>query len=61
MVAGSELLLSTVTVQDRAFGGTGPAAGESSGGTGVGLGKYGEGGVAKAGNDGGDTPAGTYN
>ena len=59
-VAGSELLLSTVTVQHRAFGGTGPAAGGNGVGTGVGLGKTGGGGLGKAGNGGGDTPAGTY-
>ena len=59
-VAGSELWLSTVTVQLRAFGGTGPAAGGSGVGTGVGLGKTGGGGLGKAGNGGSDTPAGTY-
>ena len=59
-VAGSELLLSTVTFQHRAFGGTGPAAGGSGVGTGVGLGKTGGGGLGKAGNGGSDTPAGTY-
>ena len=51
------------TVEDRAFGGTGPAAGGSSGGgvgVGVGLGKTGGGGLGKAGNGGSDTPAGTY-
>ena len=68
-VARPELLLSTVMVQLRAFGGTGPAAGGRTGaGVGVGLGetsgagvgKTGGAGVGKAGNDGSDTPAGTY-
>ena len=59
-VAGSELLLSTVTFQDRAFGGTGPTAGGSGVGSGVGLGKTGGGGLGKAGNGGIGTPAGTY-
>src|SRR5262245_41164521 len=64
--AGSELRLSTVTVQLCAFGGTGPAAAGSGVGlgvglgTGVGLGKTGGAGLGKAGNGGGDTPAGTY-
>ena len=59
IVAGSELSFSTVTVQVRAFGGTGPSAGGSSGGTGVGLGKTGGGGLGKE-NGGMGTPAGTY-
>src|SRR5262245_7316475 len=58
--AGSERLLSTVTFQDRAFGGTGPAAGGNGVGTGVGLGKTSGGGGGKAGRGGGDTPGGTY-
>src|SRR5262245_1346659 len=64
--AGSELRLSTVTVQLCAFGGTGPAAAGSGVGlgvglgTGVGLGKAGGAGLGKAGNGGGDTPAGMY-
>ena len=39
IVAGSELSLSTVTVQDRAFGGTGPPpAGAAAAGVGLGVG-----------------------
>jgi hypothetical protein len=54
-VAGSELLLSTVTVQLRAFGGTGPAAGGSGVALGLGLGVGLDVGVGEADND-GDTP-----
>ena len=57
---GSELLLSTVTFQVRAFGGTGPSAGGYGVGTGVGVGNTGGGAVGKAGNGGGDTPRGVY-
>src|SRR5262245_49137842 len=52
MVAGSELWLSTVMVQLRAFGGTGPSAGGSSGRSGVGLGTTNGGGLANEGNGG---------
>jgi hypothetical protein len=60
-VAGLELLLSTVTVQVLAPGGTGPTAGGTGGGVGLGVGVgigVGLGRAARAG--GGDTPAGTY-
>src|SRR4029453_2473619 len=59
-VTGSELWLSTVTFQARAFGGTGPAAGGNGVGSGVGVGKTGGGGRGEAGHDGGDTPAGMF-
>jgi hypothetical protein len=58
-VAGLSFLLTTVTFQDRAPAGTGPAVVGNAVGLGVGLGKTGGGGLGKAGNGGGDTPRGT--